>query len=31
MLYIGYLMILDGQNIKKISFGFLSRRGWKTA
>ena len=21
MLYIGYLIILDGQNIKKISFG----------
>ena len=34
MLYIGYLIILDGQKIKKISFGkfpFLSCRGWKIA
>ena len=33
MLYIGYLIILDGQNIRKISFGnfpFLSCQGWKT-
>ena len=26
MLYIGYLIILDGQSIKKISFGKLPRR-----
>ena len=25
MLYIGYLMFLDGQNIKKISFASLAR------
>ena len=34
MLYIGYLIILDGQSIKKISFGkfpFLSCCGGKTA
>ena len=34
MLYTGYLIILDGQSIQKISFGkfpFLSCRGWKTA
>ena len=34
MLCIGYLIILDGQSIKKISFGkfpFLSCQGWKTA
>ena len=34
MLYIRYLIILDGQSIKKISFGkfpFLSCRGRKTA
>ena len=34
MLYIGYLIILDGQSIIKMSFGkfaFLSFRGAKTA
>ena len=34
MLYIGYLITLDGQNIKIISFGkfpFLTCRGWKIA
>ena len=34
MLYIRYLIILDGQSIKNISFGkfpFLSCRGAKTA
>ena len=33
MLHIGYLIILDCQSIKKISFEifpFLSCRGWKT-
>ena len=34
MLYIGYFIILHGQNIKKVSFEnfrFLGCRGWKTA
>ena len=34
MLYIGYLIILDGQKIKKNQFRkfpFLRCRGWKTA
>ena len=34
MLYVGHLIILDGQNIKKNQlrkFQFLSCRGWKNA
>ena len=34
MLYIGYLIILDGKKIKRNQFWkfpFLSCRGWKTA